>query len=409
MLELIICSMLTILPDYLFRRYVQGKRIGREITFFSVWYELRWGITLCLLLTISLITTVFYFHPSTKAANSVFRTVTIMTEDVGRVAETYVGVNERVTAGQPLFRLESAPKEADVRTAEAGVAQIKAAEVRGRAELAQAEADIARARANLQQVQDERDSRVELFRLNRDAIPEREVEQAQVEVKVEEAALVAAQAARDSIKARLEVELPTQLATAQSELERAQSLLDRTVITAGTDGVLQQFALRPGDILNPMLRPAGILVPDALVTGLVAGFSQIEARVIKRGMIGEVTCIAKPWQIVPVVVTQVQDVVAAGQIRPTDQLIGVEQMAKPGTITVLLEPLFEGALERLPRGSSCIANLYTSTHEALQEPGVGGLQAFGLHALGSVGLVHALILRVQAALLPFQTLVFSGH
>ena len=409
MLELIICSILTILPDYLFRRYVQGKRIGHEITFFSVWYELRWGITLCLLLAISLITTVFYFHPSTKAANSVFRTVTIMTEDVGRVAETYVGVNERVTAGQPLFRLESAPKEADVRTAEAGVAQIKAAEVRGRAELAQAEADIARARANLQQAQDERDARVELFRLNRDAIPEREVEQAQVEVKVEEASLVAAQAARDSVKVRLEVELPTQLATAQSQLERSQSLLDRTVITAGTDGVLQQFALRPGDILNPMLRPAGILVPDARVTGLLAGFSQIEARVIKRGMIGEVTCIAMPWQIVPVVVTQVQDVVAAGQIRPTDQLIGVEQMAKPGTITVLLEPLFEGALEDLPRGSGCIANLYTSTHEALEEPGVGGLHAIGLHALGAVGVIHALILRIQAALLPFQTLILGAH
>jgi multidrug resistance efflux pump len=409
MLELIICSILTILPDYLFRRYVQGKRIGHEITFFSVWYELRWGITLCLLLAISLITTVFYFHPSTKAANSVFRTTSIMTEDSGRVAEVYVGVNERVTAGQPLFRLESAPKEAEVRTAKAGVAQIKAAEVRGRVELAQAEADVARARANLQQTRDERDSRVELFRLNRDAIPRREVEQAQVAVKVDEAALVAAQAARDSVKVRLEVELPTQLATAQSELERTQSLLDRMVVTAGADGVLQQFALRPGDIVNPMLRPAGILVPDARVTGLVAGFGQIEARVIKPGMIGEVACIAMPWQIVPVVVTQVQDVVAAGQIRATDQLIGVEQMAKPGTITVLLEPLFEGALEGLPRGSSCVSNLYTSTHEALQEPGVGGLRAFGLHALGSVGLIHALILRIQAALLPFQTLVFSGH
>jgi len=30
MLELMLCSLLTILPDYLFRRYVQGKRIGRE-------------------------------------------------------------------------------------------------------------------------------------------------------------------------------------------------------------------------------------------------------------------------------------------------------------------------------------------------------------------------------------------
>src|SRR5499426_994756 len=59
MLELLFCSVLTILPDYLFRRYVQGKRFGKEITFYSVWFELRWGITGCLILTVLLITTVF--------------------------------------------------------------------------------------------------------------------------------------------------------------------------------------------------------------------------------------------------------------------------------------------------------------------------------------------------------------
>jgi hypothetical protein len=32
MLELVLCSMVTILPDYLFRRFVQGKRFGHEIT-----------------------------------------------------------------------------------------------------------------------------------------------------------------------------------------------------------------------------------------------------------------------------------------------------------------------------------------------------------------------------------------
>lgn len=36
MLEIILCSFVTILPDYLYRRYVQGKRLGREITLFSV-------------------------------------------------------------------------------------------------------------------------------------------------------------------------------------------------------------------------------------------------------------------------------------------------------------------------------------------------------------------------------------
>ncbi len=29
MLELLLCSSLTILPDYLYRRYVQGKRFGQ--------------------------------------------------------------------------------------------------------------------------------------------------------------------------------------------------------------------------------------------------------------------------------------------------------------------------------------------------------------------------------------------
>ena len=38
MLELLICGIFTILPDYLYRRYRQGKRFGREITFFSVWF-----------------------------------------------------------------------------------------------------------------------------------------------------------------------------------------------------------------------------------------------------------------------------------------------------------------------------------------------------------------------------------
>ena len=51
MLELLLCSLLTIFPDYLYRRYRQGKRIGHEITLYSVWFELRYGIIACLMLT----------------------------------------------------------------------------------------------------------------------------------------------------------------------------------------------------------------------------------------------------------------------------------------------------------------------------------------------------------------------
>ena len=100
MFELMFCSSVTILPDYLFRRYVQGKRFGREITLFSVWYELRWGLTLCVLLTVSLITLVFYFHPSSTNVTSMFRTVTILPERIGRVSEVYVDRRPRA-AGWP--------------------------------------------------------------------------------------------------------------------------------------------------------------------------------------------------------------------------------------------------------------------------------------------------------------------
>ena len=91
MLELLLCSLLTILPDYLYRRYVQGRRLGKEITFYSVWFELRWGISACLILTVSLITVIFYNHPSTSNVTLFFRTVPILPETNGRVAEIFIG------------------------------------------------------------------------------------------------------------------------------------------------------------------------------------------------------------------------------------------------------------------------------------------------------------------------------
>ena len=53
-------------------------------------------------------------------------------------------------------------------------------------------------------------------------------------------------------------------------------------------------------------------------------------------------------------ITKVQNVIAAGQVRPTDQLLEVQQMARPGTISVILEPLYPGQLDFLPQGGSCI-------------------------------------------------------
>jgi multidrug resistance efflux pump len=408
MLELLLCSAVTVLPDFLFRRYWQGKRLGHEITLFSVWYELRWGITLCVILTISLITTIFYFHPSTTSAVSVFRTVTILPETNGRVAETYIGINQHVTAGQPLFRLDSSEEEAAVETAKRRIAEVEASMTVARSQLAEAEGRIVQARGSLTQADDEYQVRAELMRRNASAISQREVDRARVAVETAQGAVDAATAGKAAVQSQIDFQLPAAKASAEAALAEAEVALAKTLVVAGTDGIVQQFALRPGDVVNPMLRPAGILVPDRHVTGLAAGFGQIEAQVIKVGMVGEATCAAIPFTVIPMVVTDVQDVVASGQIRPTDQLQDMAAFARPGTITAIMEPLFEGDLGRLPQGSACIANAYTSNHDALEYPEIGAFHAFVLHAIDATGLVHAAILRLQALILPVRTLVLSG-
>jgi multidrug resistance efflux pump len=173
---------------------------------------------------------------------------------------------------------------------------------------------------------------------------------------------------------------------------------------------VEQFILKVGDIVNPFMRPGGVLIPaEGGRKQIQAGFNQLEAQVIKVGMAAEVTCISKPLTIIPMVVTGVQDYIAAGQVRAGEQLVEVQQVTRPGTLLVLLEPLYEGGMDGVMPGSSCIANAYTNNHERLEKEELRRVTRIYLHVVDTVGVVHAIILRAQALLLPVQTLVFAGH
>jgi multidrug resistance efflux pump len=138
-----------------------------------------------------------------------------------------------------------------VETAKRKIAEIEAAMVTAKSQLAEAEANIVQARGALKQAADELERREEIQSRSPGSISETEV------------------------------------------------ALEKTLVVAGTDGILQQFALRPGDVVNPMLRPAGILVSERAATALLAGFGQIEAQVVEVGMIGEVTCTPSPGRSSP--------------------------------------------------------------------------------------------------------------
>lgn len=410
MFELMFCSLLTIVPDYLFRRYVQGKRFGKEITFYSVWYELRWGITGCLMLTVSLITMIFYFHPATTSATLYFRTIPILPEGSGRVAEVDIGISAPVEKGDVLFRLDSSKQRAALETASRKVAEVDASMEAAQADVTKAEAQIQEARSNYQQAKDELDVKSELQRRNPGIVPQRDIEKLQVLVDQRQAGIDAATAAKQSSISRLSTLLPAEKASAEAALAQAQVDLDKTIVRAGVKGRVEQFVLRVGDVVNQLMRPAGVLIPEgAGQKALQAGFGQIEAQVMKEGMVAEATCVSRPWVIIPMVVTTVQDYIAAGQFRGGEQLLEAQNVARPGTILVFLEPLYKGGLEGVTAGSSCIVNAYTSNHEEIIAPETTTGRKIALHVVDGVGLVHALLLRIQALLLPIKTLVLSGH
>jgi multidrug resistance efflux pump len=405
MLELLFCSLFTVLPDYLYRRYVQGKRIGRQITIFSVWYELRYGITGCLMLAVSLITIIFYFHPSTTNAVSLFRAVPIVPETNGRVAEIYVDFSAEVTGGAPIFRLDSAKQEAALEVAKRSISEVEARMITARAEIAAAEGQVQEAAGAHQAAVDELRTKQSIAHV----VARREIEKIEKLVEVRLGTLNAANANKQAAEIKLSTQLPAEKASAEAARHQAQVELDKTVVRAGVAGRVEQFVLRVGDIVNPLMRPAGVLIPRGVGGRVVAGFGQIEAQVIKLGMIAEVTCVSKPLAIIPMVVTSVQDFIAAGQVRSSEQLFEIQQVARPGTLTVFLEPLYQGGLDGVTAGSSCIANAYTNNHDRLNTPGIGLWRWLSLHLIDAVGIVHALILRLQALVLPIRVLVGVSH
>ncbi|MEM8958165.1 MAG: biotin/lipoyl-binding protein [Pseudomonadota bacterium] len=409
MLETMICALFTVFPDFLYRRFVQGKRLGHEITLFTMWYELRWGLTTCAILALTVITTLFYFHPATSSVASYFRTVTILPQAGGRVSEVFVRNNELVTLGQPIFRLDDHSQRAQVEAAKAQIAEVQASLKVAETDLTEAEASIAAAAASLAQAAEDLARNETLRDEGSSAVRLAEVERLENLVAERTAQMNVAEAQQAEAQERIDTLIPAQLANAFAQLDAAIAELDKTVVYAGVTGRVEQFGLQVGDYVNPILRPAGILVPSFSGRDrFEAGFNQMAAQVIKPGMISEIGCMTKPFTVIPMVVVEVQDVIPSGQVQPSDRILEPQNNPPPGSITVYLEPLYEGRTDGLPPGSNCIANVYTDTHELLEDPDLSTMQRAFYHVVGTIGVVHAAGLRLRLLLMPVQTLVFTG-
>jgi len=413
MLELLFCAFFTILPDFLIKRYVYKKRWRKEINFYTMWYELRWGISACAILTISLITLIFYYHPSTTNVTTMFRAVTILPESSGRVEKVFVDNYQFVSKGDRLFSLESSSQEAAVETTRSSLEEVNAEFSLAKADLDEAEGAVSSTESRLKQAKDDLSRTLKVAKGGTDLVSARDIELFKNNVVTIEGELVSAIARRDEVLANLNTVLPAQQETAKNELEQAIVELEKTVVYAKVSGSVTQLVLQPGDIVNPMLRPAGLLIPDTSemsgAQAVQAGFNQLASPIVKPGSLAEITCLSKPFTIIPMVVTNVQTSIAAGQLRPSDQMLDLQDRSRAGTLTVRLEPLYDNGLDGLLPGSKCIANAYTNNHELIASGQLGTSEFLYYHMIDTVGIVHALLLRIQALIIPVQNLVFAGH
>jgi multidrug resistance efflux pump len=255
-------------------------------------------------------------------------------------------------------------------------------------------------------------TKTQLQQRNADIVAAREIEKLQTLVATRQGEVDAAAAAKQSVETRITSVLPAQKTSAEAQLAAAKVELDKMTVRAGVDGRVDQFVLRVGDIIQaaPFTKAAGILIPEgAGENQLVAGFNQLEAQVIRIGMAAEGTCVSRPMEVIPLVVTREQNVIAAGQVTATDQLTDLSKITKPGTVTVFLEPLYQGGLDGVPPGSSCIVNAYSNNHDLIESGKVGSLKKVYLHIVDTVALVHALIIRMKAIVMPLKVLVLGGH
>ena len=248
----------------------------------------------CLMLTISLITLIFYFHPSTTTRRCTSGPSRSSPNDRARGGGACRFQHAR-DKDDVIFKLDSTRQEAAAgdRTTQdrrggcgAGAARVdmlKADGHRGGEERISTGSGRAGREARTATAQS-------------GIVPQRDIEK--LAGRCENGTgrqRGCGNADRQSAVVRVMSTLPAEKASAEAALDQAQVDLDKTYIRAGVDGRVEQFLLRvrryrqPDDTIGGNPDPGG-----CRKRSLQAGFGQIEAQVLKAGMVAEAACNSCP-------------------------------------------------------------------------------------------------------------------
>jgi len=251
----------------------------------------------------SLIFVMNYNHPYSEISREYFVSTPIVPSVTGRVIEVPVTGNNKLKAGDVLFRI-------DPTTFENKLASLVAQQV-------SANVDLKRARQLLK----------------RKAGSQRDVD--------------LATAAVDNLNA--------QVATARYNVEQ-------TVVRAPTDGYATQVALRPGMMAAQLpLRPVMVFVHSE-GNYYIGWFRQNSMLRLKVGSEAEVAFDGIPGEVFSGEVKTVFPAIAEGQVQPTGNMINFNQAPRPGRIPVLIDitdPDFAQYVDSVPGGAYAQTAIYT--------------------------------------------------
>lgn len=177
--------------------------------------------------------------------------VAISTNIDGRVIQVSVAENQRVSAGDELFRLDSEPFALRLRNAEARLASVRN-EVEGiRAEYRQTEAELAEAREQVRFYSRQAERQRQLSQ--RGTASRVQADEAELNLATARQRVTALQEKIQSVVARLggdpfkAVELTAAYEQAEAERDMAALGLEYTRVTAPVDGIVSRMRLEPGE------------------------------------------------------------------------------------------------------------------------------------------------------------------